>query len=43
MTAKEKPIAITGVESVTASKKVKTLVQEIKILDTLFCRVAYRI
>lgn len=43
MTAKGKPVAITGVASVIASKKVKALGQEIKILDTLFCRVAYRV
>ena len=43
MTAKEKPVAVIAVESVTASKKVEAVGQEIKVVDTLFCRVAYRI
>ena len=41
MTAKEKPVAVIAVESVTASKKVEAVGQEIKVVDTLFCRVAY--
>ena len=43
MAAKEKPVAITGVGSIAASKKVMALSQEIKVLDTLFYRVAYSI
>ena len=43
MTAKEKPVAVIAVENVTASKKVEAVGQEVKVVDTLFCRVAYRI
>lgn len=43
MTAKAKPIAIAGVESTVACKKVMALSQEMKVLAVLFYRAEHRI